>query len=168
MPNQTTIDIDSIVNTGSFLRDGRYTAHLQSVEGKQSKAGKPMVVVSFVVDKPDEHAGLEGQIYFSLAVTEKDGRVFAGGVAEAKRSFASIGKPLPAKYAFPLDPDAAAKLFASKLKSVSLDVVVSKEPRKDVTNEDGSVKYRYSPKIVGAANSGMSAIPSDFDGFSDE
>lgn len=149
--SQTTIDIDSIVNTGDFLREGRYTAHLISAEGQQSKAGKPMVIATFVVDKPDENAGLEGRIYFSLSVTEKDGRIFAGGISEAKRTFAAVGKALPAKYAFPLDPDAAAKLVASKLKGVALDVVVTKEVRQDQKNDDGTPKYRYSPKIVGAA-----------------
>lgn len=161
MPN--TIDIDSIVNTGDFLREGRFTAHLISSEGKDSKAGKPMVIASFVVDKPDEHAGLEGRIYFSLAVTEKDGRIFAGGIAEAKRTFAAVGKALPAKYAFPLDADAAAKLVAQKLKGVALDIVVTKEARTDVPkNDDGTPKFRYSPKIVGQGSAGIKVAEGEY------
>jgi hypothetical protein len=164
---QTTIDVDSIVNTGDFLREGRYTAHLISAEGQMSRADKPMVVATFVVDKPDESAGLEGRIWFSLAVTEKDGRIFAGGVSEAKRTFAAIGKPLPSKYAFPLDPDAAAKLVAQKLKGVALDIVVTKEARQDVRNDDGTPKYRYPAKIVGAAKAAAVAA-SDYASFGDD
>lgn len=99
----------------------------------------------------------------SLAVTEKDGRIFAGGIAEAKRTFAAVGKALPAKYAFPLDADAAAKLVAQKLKGVALDIVVTKEARTDVPkNDDGTPKFRYSPKIVGQGSAGIKVAEGEY------
>jgi hypothetical protein len=145
MSNVPTVNIDEIASGSPIVPPGRYTATLFAVEGKQSKADKPMLETSFLVTSGD-HENEEIRIWYSLAVTEKNGKKYAGGLADIKRTFAAVGKPLPANFAFPLDASIAAQLFGKRLKAAVVEVVVLEEKPK----VEGD-KPRTRAQVVGLA-----------------
>jgi len=162
MSNVPTINVDDVAEFGERVPPGKYTAMLNACEGKDSKAGKPMAVATFVVQEGPQE-GNEITVFYSLTTSKaKNGKTIAGGVAEAKRTFAAIGKPLPSGFAFPLAADHAAKLIASKLKGEKVDILVYKETdRKGATDEDGNVKVYDRSKVVGKSNKTPTEAPDE-------
>lgn len=156
-----TVNLDELTPIGAFVPPGRYTAALQSVEGKKSKNDNPMVVAEFVVNGGDQE-GNSITIWYPLVVTEKNGKKYAGGIMDLKRTFAAIGKPLATNFAFPLDANLAAKAYGTKLKGVSVEIAVLKEmDRLDPTKE------RTRAQVVGLAKGASQATAADGDAAAD-
>jgi hypothetical protein len=166
MSNVPTINVDEIAEFGQRPPVGKYIATLSSVEGKESKAKKPMFVATFVVSE-GEHEGKELTVFHSLVTSKsKDGRTIAGGIADAKRTFAAIGNPLPAGFAFPLSPDHAATLYGKRLKGHRVEIVVFTEPaRSGELGEDGKPKVYTRTKVVGAVKAPAAVAAQAVDDF---
>jgi hypothetical protein len=159
-----TVRLDEISDIGAVVPDGRYTARLTGAEGKMSKAEtpNPMVVANFEILK-GEHEGLESSKFFVLNVSRKNGKVYAGGIMDFKRTLANVGKPLPTGYAFPLDKDAAANLLVKSLKGMNLDISIKSEKN----TKDGKTYSRL--QVNGLASGGVETVDDDneFDDFED-
>jgi hypothetical protein len=193
-----TVNVDEVTPIGAILRQGRYPGRLLTVEGSISKAkpdgkgGNPMIVATYVVTG-GEAEGLEAKIWYTLTVSTKNGKKFAGGVIDAKKAFAAAGKPLPSGFAFPAIPsgdpsiteadkqrvaDTAAQLYGKRLKGTDVELLVTnesplldpdtQEQRKDA---EGNLLWRTRTTIIGAVNKAPAvAIPAnvaDFD-FGDD
>lgn len=129
---EETIVVDSITEITEMVPVGEYKARLEGVEGKLSKNNKPMVQATFEVVS-GEQTGADIRFWFSLSVTEKNGKKYASGVKDISNALAAIGKPLPAGFAFPLNAEKAAALFHDGFKGRVVDILVlpDKRPEKD-------------------------------------
>ena len=143
----STVNIDEITSITERVPVGRYPAKLLSVEAKLSKNTKPMIVAVFeVTEGPLE--GSEITIWYSLFVSVKNGKKYAGGILDLKRTFAAIGTPLPSGFNMPCstehtpedealqNADKVRKLFVKNFanKVVDVAVVVDKD-RKDQASD---------------------------------
>lgn len=146
-----TVNIDEIVGAGSRVPAGRYAAKLIAVEGKESKKQKPMIEARFEIQEGDQ-AGSDLLAFYSLIVMapKKAGqKPFAPGIVEMKTAFAAAGAPLPAGFGFPLEPNAAAKVFAKSLGKKLLDIAVLEEKSKDADTGEERINTRV--KVLGLA-----------------
>jgi hypothetical protein len=145
------VNVDEVVGASARIPVGRYPMRLIDVDGKESKKGYAMVECRLEVQASKAgHEGEDQLIWFSLIVMapkKKGQRPFAPGIVEAKAAFAAAGAPLPAGFAFPLDPTAAKKVVAKHLGKKILDVVVVEERKIDKETGDEIVNTRA--KIVG-------------------
>lgn len=168
MSEQTHINVDEISAISDRVPPGRYTARLNAVEGKASKAGKPMVQATFEVLK-GEHEGRDATAFYSLTVSQgKDGRKYASGIIEMKRAFSAVNAPLPNSYSFPLDASAAAKLFHSKIYGKNVEIAILEEiDTKGNLDSDGNPKKYTRVKVLGAGSSPSTVVATpagdDFD-----
>jgi hypothetical protein len=129
---EETISLDAITEITEMVPVGEYKARLEGVEGKLSKNQKPMVQASFEVVS-GEQAGCEIRFWFSLSVTEKNGKKYASGVKDISNALAAVGRPLAAGFAFPLNAEKAAALFQKGFQGLIVDIIVvpDKRPEKD-------------------------------------
>lgn len=151
-----TVNIDEITSIGERLPIGRYFARLASVEAKLSKSQKPMVVALFEVSE-GEHEGLETVIYYSLFVSQKNGRKYAGGILDLKRAFNVIGTALPPNFQMPCasentteeealaNADKVRKLYAKNFANKIVEIAVLEDKGRKSDNPD--IKYTRTQVI---------------------
>ncbi len=144
-PAYETIDVDTITEIGERVPAGRYNAKLIACEGKLSKKNKPMVQATFEVTQ-GEYQAMEIVCFYSLAVSEKKSKRYAGGILEIKAALNAVGTPLPQGYQFPLDMTKAANLYAKALANKNVDIVVYDEKYTD--KETGQEKSTTRAKVV--------------------
>jgi len=160
---ELNINIDEISSITDRLPVGRgYIARLGEAQGKKSRSGSDMVEATWEIQK-GPYVGTDAKTFYSLIVKKspKNGKTYAFGISEMKRLFAAIGKPLPASFGFPLNADAAAKLFATKLKGVSVELAAfEEEDRKGELDDNGNIKKYTRIKVIGPAST-LAAIPTE-------
>jgi hypothetical protein len=152
-----TIRIDEISDVGAIVPDGRYTARLVDAQGKMSSNPtnpNPMVIATFEIMK-GEYEGLETSKFYVLNVSRKNGKVYAGGIMDFKKTCAAVGRPLAPGFAFPLDKEAAARLLQKTLNGLSLDITVKSE----VSKKDGKNYTRVN--VNGLATAGVQTVDDD-------
>jgi len=154
--NTNTVNVDELTPIGASVGAGRYTARLATCEGKNSKANKPMVEVEWDIlsgsnIEGEDETGNSIRNWHSLTVSEKNGKKYAGGIIDIKKTFANIGSPLPSGYPFPLAAPQAAALFAKKLAGKNVELVVVKEKSKTETDSEGNAKVYTRVQVVGLA-----------------
>lgn len=148
------LGLDEIVGRGARVPQGRYTAKLINIEGKDSQSGKPMVEARFEVQSGD-HEGEDILAFYSLSVTppkKPGGKHFAPGLIEMKTVFDAVGEPLPASFRFPYkDSRACAKEFAKRVGKKLLDIMVIEEREKPKEGEsEGQLRTRV--RVLGVAS----------------
>lgn len=137
MSQYESINIEDISDIGAIVPDGTYTWRLQSVEGKSSKAGNPMVVATFEVAE-GEHEGLTTTKF--LVLIGKAGKPNMPGLSDFKKILLNSGRA-GKNLAIPLDPDAAAKLLERTLTTTAKYVG---EKGTDVNKKDGKKYQRFT------------------------
>jgi hypothetical protein len=157
MPEPRTINIDEIADYSERLPVGRgYIAKLAAAEGgKNDGAEFGKVVATWEVIK-GEYEGRDARSTYTLYhKANKTGAFFAPGISEMKRIFAAIGKALPKSFGFPSEENAAARLFGTKLKGVTVELAVFEELAVDrktkdpVLDDEGKQKKYQRVKVMG-------------------
>ncbi len=185
MSTMHTVNVDDVTPIGAYLGQGRYVGRLLTSEGQISKAkpdgkgGNPMVVATLVVTQ-GEKEGLEAKQWYTLTVSNKNGKKYAGGVMDAKKAFAAVGKPLPSGFAFPAIPagdpsiteadkqrvaDTAAALFGKRLKGIDIEFLITNEsPRinqdtgEPMKDSQGNAMYNTRTTIIGAPSAAKATV----------
>jgi len=124
MSEYKTINIDDIADQGAQVPDGTYTYRLKDTKGTESKSKLPMVIAEFEVTK-GEYEGFTTPIFFCLL--KKDGTPNTVTILEFKRILANAESPLPKGFGFPLDAEAASKIFKKYLGSKKVTGTVTQD-----------------------------------------
>ena len=148
------INVDEIAEIKDRVPVGRYQCKLLDVDARESKAQKPMVTALFEVLE-GEHVGAEITIFYSLTVsTGKNGRKFAGGIIDLKKTFAAVGKPLPSGFNMPYgDMEAAEqvrKLYAKQVGQLKVEIAVLPDKgREQKFDSDGKPIQYTRAQVIG-------------------
>lgn len=174
--SSAVVNIDEITSITERIPVGRYPSKLLSAEAKMSKSNKPMITAVFEVTD-GEQEGSEITIWYSLYVSVKNGKKYAGGILELKRSFAAIGTPLPNGFNMPCatehtpedealqNADKVRKLFVKNFANKAVDVAVVVDKERPATEGQINTKAFVSGlrTKVGAAAKASSDILDDLD-----
>ena len=157
-----TVSISSISDVGAEAPDGTYVIRLVEAKGKMSKAVEPnpMVIADFEILE-GEYEGLEISKFFVLNVSRKNGKVYAGGIMDFKKTLENVGRPLAKSFPFPLDKDVAANLLTKNLKGLKLNATKTSE----VSKKDGKQYSRL--QITGLATPNVEEVE-DVEEFDEE
>lgn len=161
-----SVNVSEIITFGDRIDPGKYQAKLASVEGKQSKAGKDMVVAIYEITKGPQEGNQVTAYYTMFNAPAKKGGINAPGIAEMLRTMAKVGKPFVGS-AFPTTSAQAAKVFHASVFGKQLDILAVSELsfQKDESgnkvarlDDEGKQLTNIRVKVLGPASVGLGTV----------
>jgi hypothetical protein len=149
------INLADLASTYEPIPDGEYEIKLYDLDPTVSAAGNDMVKVTYAIVK-GPHKGSEILQWYTLKVTEKNGKLSCMGLSQMASIFKKIGVPDSQFSVLSPDKVEAGKLFQKLVKGKVMEAYVTTEQRKDDPN-----KTSTRVNIVGLAGGTVAAEEED-------
>lgn len=149
--NLAEIGLNEITDIGVSVPVGQYVCRLSQINPKPGDENKSAAVETVFDILEGDYEGMEIRIYYTLSVTrsEKNGKIYAPGISDAKAAAAAVERPFPADYRFKTDPVEAAKAIGERLHPTKVARLVIAVWEDEYTTETGEKKKTFRRKVIG-------------------